>query len=122
MNRAGGRNWADGGTGPSKGRAPIVLATNPNADLYGASRMFLESVDGMLGRGWRVVVSIPQPKGPLLDEIERRGGELRPVPSPVLRKMYLSGPGLLRLLGFRRQRSGPRSTRFRIHDHRFGGH
>ncbi len=79
--------------------APTVLAANPNADLYGASRMFLESVEGMLALGWRVVVSIPQPTGPLLDEIAERGGELRPAASPVLRKAYLRGLGPLRLLG-----------------------
>ncbi len=99
MNGTAGRNWPDGGDGISTGPAPTVLATNPNADLYGASRMFLESVEGMLALGWRVVVSIPQPDGPLLDEIAERGGELRPAPSPVLRKRYLNGPGLVRLLG-----------------------
>jgi len=81
------------------GRGLTVLATNPNADLYGASRMFLASVEGMLASGWRVVVSIPEPAGPLLHEIEARGGELRPVASPVLRKTYLNIPGLLRLFG-----------------------
>jgi glycosyltransferase involved in cell wall biosynthesis len=75
-----------------------VLAVNPNADLYGASRMFLESVEGMLALGWRVVVTIPDPAGPLLEEIRRRGGEERPVPSPVLRKRYLSPRGILALV------------------------
>ncbi|HYL51339.1 MAG TPA: glycosyltransferase family 4 protein [Acidimicrobiia bacterium] len=99
MNSAHGRNWADGQADLRKVRGLTVLATNPNADLYGASRMFLESIEGMLASGWRVVVSIPQPSGPLLHEIEARGGELRPVPSPVLRKTYLNVRGLLRLLG-----------------------
>jgi glycosyltransferase involved in cell wall biosynthesis len=99
INSTAGRNWADGGDGLATGHVPTVLATNPNADLYGASRMFLESVEGMLALGWRVVVSIPQPTGPLLDEIAERGGELRPAPSPVLRKKYLEGLGLVRLLG-----------------------
>jgi glycosyltransferase involved in cell wall biosynthesis len=76
---------------------PTVLAVNPNADLYGASRMFLESVEGMLALGWRVVVTIPDPAGPLLEEIRQRGGEERPVPSPVLRKRYLSPRGILGL-------------------------
>lgn len=99
INGTDNRIWADGGNGVTAGSHPTVLATNPNADLYGASRMFLESVEGMLTLGWRVVVSIPQPTGPLLDEIAERGGELRPAPSPVLRKAYLSGLGPVRLLG-----------------------
>ena len=97
INRTADRSWADGAPGRI-GPAPTVLATNPNADLYGASRMFLESVEGMRAIGWRVVVSIPEPAGPLLDEIAKRGAELRPAPSPVLRKAYLNGPGLVRLL------------------------
>jgi glycosyltransferase involved in cell wall biosynthesis len=76
---------------------PTVFATNPNADLYGASRMFLESVEGMAALGWRVVVSIAEPSGPLLGEIRAAGCEERSVPSPVLRKTYLNGRGLLQL-------------------------
>jgi glycosyltransferase involved in cell wall biosynthesis len=78
---------------------PTVFATNPNDDLYGASRMFLESVEGMLETGWRVVVSIPERAGALAQAIEAAGGESRSVPNPVLRKTYLNPRGLFRLLG-----------------------
>jgi glycosyltransferase involved in cell wall biosynthesis len=78
---------------------PTVFATNPNADLYGASRMFLESVQGMAALGWRVVVSTSQPSGPLLEAVRAAGCEERSVPSPVLRKTYLNLRGILRLLG-----------------------
>jgi glycosyltransferase involved in cell wall biosynthesis len=84
---------------PARRRAPTVLATNPSTDLYGSSRMFLESVQGMLAQGWSVVVSIPEPSGPLLDEAERRGAHVRSVPSPVLRKACLNPRGVVRLTG-----------------------
>ena len=76
-------------TSPSP-RPFTVLATNPNADLYGASRMFLESIVGMRARGWRVVVSTAQRSGPLLDAVRALGCEVRPAPSAVLRKTYLT--------------------------------
>src|SRR5262245_33669317 len=75
-----------------------VFATNPNADLYGASRMFLESVEGMTARGWRVVVSLEESSGPLLDELRDRGCETRSIPTPALRKKYLSPRGMLHLV------------------------
>lgn len=77
-------------------RPLTVLATNPNADLYGASRMLLESAQGLLAEGATVVASIP-PVGPLVDEIEAAGGRVRSVPSPVLRKASMSPAGLVRL-------------------------
>jgi len=73
-----------------------VLATNPNADLYGAARMLLESVDGFLARGWRVIVCIPD--GPLVDAVIARGAEVRSVPSPVLRRTALNPRGMLALI------------------------
>lgn len=79
-------------------RTPTVFATNPNDDFYGASRMFLESVEGMLALGWRVVVSIPGAPGSLADAVRAGGGEVRSAPSPVLRKTYLNPRGLLRLI------------------------
>jgi glycosyltransferase involved in cell wall biosynthesis len=81
----------------TRSRPFTVLATNPNADFYGASRMLLEAVDGFLARGWRVVVCIPD--GPLVAEIESRGAEVRFAPSPVLRRTSLTPKGLLALIG-----------------------
>ena len=80
-------------------RTPTVLATNPNADLYGASRMFVESVAGLRERGWRVVVSTAEHSGPLLDEVRDLGCEVRLPPTPVLRRTYLTPRGLLQLCG-----------------------
>jgi glycosyltransferase involved in cell wall biosynthesis len=75
-----------------------VLATNPNADLYGASRMFIESVAGLRARGWRVVVATADRTGPLLDAVRDLGCEVRLPPTPVLRKTYLTPRGLLALV------------------------
>ncbi|HEY3722977.1 MAG TPA: glycosyltransferase family 4 protein [Acidimicrobiia bacterium] len=80
----------------SRSRTTTVLATNPNADLYGASRMLLESVDGFVARGWRVVVCIPD--GPLVDLITARGAEVRSVPSPVLRRTMLHPRGMIAMI------------------------
>jgi glycosyltransferase involved in cell wall biosynthesis len=77
---------------------PTVFATNPNADLYGASRMFLESVEGMAELGWRVVVSTSQTSGPLLDAVRAAGCEERSVASPVLRKTLLTPRGIVELV------------------------
>jgi glycosyltransferase involved in cell wall biosynthesis len=79
-------------------RPPTVFATNPNDDFYGASRVFLETVLGLLESGWRVVVSIPEPNGELVEQIRAAGGEVRTVASPVLRKTTLTPRGLLGLV------------------------
>jgi glycosyltransferase involved in cell wall biosynthesis len=79
-------------------RTPTVFATNPNDDLYGASRVYLETVLGLLDAGWRVVVSVPEPNGDLVERIRAAGGEVRRVPSPVVRKTYLTPRGLVRLV------------------------
>ncbi len=74
-----------------------ILATNPSSDLYGASRMALESVHGFRAEGWDVVVTLPT-GGPLADAAEAVGARVRLCPTPVLRKGDLSPLGLLRLL------------------------
>jgi glycosyltransferase involved in cell wall biosynthesis len=86
-----------------------VLVTTPNSDLYGAARMVQESVEGLIERGWRVVVTMPS-RGPLTDELRRCGADVRVMPSLVLRKTYLNGRGSLRLLGLL-VRSVPASIR-----------
>ncbi|MGZ4801547.1 MAG: glycosyltransferase family 4 protein [Acidimicrobiia bacterium] len=75
-----------------------VLVVHPGAELYGADRMMLESVEGFVERGWRVVVSLPT-SGPLVGAIESRGVEVRPCDTPVLRKAFLGPRGLLQLAG-----------------------
>jgi glycosyltransferase involved in cell wall biosynthesis len=75
---------------------PTVLVTNPNSDLYGASRMMLETVEGFRDEQWRVVVTLPS-EGPLVDDVLATGAEFRRCPSPVLRKAYLTPMGLVKL-------------------------
>ena len=75
-----------------------VLVVHPGAELYGADRMVLESVDAFVRRGWRVVVALPT-TGPLVGELEARGATVQLVATPVLRKAYLGARGLVTLAG-----------------------
>jgi glycosyltransferase involved in cell wall biosynthesis len=71
-----------------------VLVAHPSPDLYGSDRMLLESIDGLLAAGWRVVVTLPR-TGPLGAELAARGVEVAVVDVPVLRKSLLSPAGMV---------------------------
>ncbi|GAA1345303.1 glycosyltransferase family 4 protein [Arthrobacter roseus] len=75
-----------------------ILVAHPSADLYGSDRMLLESVEGLVGTGAHVVVTMPG-TGPLTAELEARGAQVRICPSPVLRKSHLTPSGLIGLIG-----------------------
>jgi glycosyltransferase involved in cell wall biosynthesis len=75
-----------------------VLVAHPSSELYGTDRVLLESVDGFLERGWKVLVTVPV-DGPLIPELERRGIPTVQGQTPVLRKSLMSPTGLVRLLG-----------------------
>jgi glycosyltransferase involved in cell wall biosynthesis len=75
-----------------------ILIAHPSADLYGSDRVMLETIEGLRDRGWRVTVTLPAP-GPLVPEIERRGGRVSFCPAPVLRKRALKPLGLLKMTG-----------------------
>lgn len=75
-----------------------VLIAHPSPDLYGSDRMLLESIEGVVERGHRAVVTLPE-EGPLLELIEERGAEIRLCRTPVLRRAYLSPRGLVSLAG-----------------------
>lgn len=77
------------------GRIP-VLAVHPGADLYGADRMLLESVDALRSR-FDVTVALPGP-GPLVGELRARGVPVVECPMPVLRNAALRPQGALRLV------------------------
>jgi glycosyltransferase involved in cell wall biosynthesis len=77
--------------------APTILVAHPSPDLYGSDRVLLESVSGLVGAGFRVVVALPA-AGPLSSALEQRGAELRYVPSPVLRKSALRPAGIVKLV------------------------
>lgn len=70
---------------PSVGTA---LVAHPGAELYGSDRMMLETVRGLVERGWRVVVAVPN-DGPLVEEAQRLGAETVLLDVPVLRKALL---------------------------------
>lgn len=76
----------------------VVLVVHPSADLYGSDLQLLESIQGLVTAGWRVVATVPGP-GPLVARLEATGAEVRILPVPVLRKSLLRPTGLLRLLG-----------------------
>lgn len=76
--------------------AHTVLVAHPNPELYGADRMLLESVIGLVDAGSRVVVTLPD-HGPLVSELEGSGAEVELCPTPVLRKSYANPMGLGRL-------------------------
>jgi glycosyltransferase involved in cell wall biosynthesis len=76
---------------------PTVLLAHPSPDLYGSDRVLLETVSAFIEDGSRVVVALPE-EGPLVAALEERGAEVEFCPSPVLRKSYLHGFGLVRLV------------------------
>lgn len=77
-------------------RRPVILMAHPGADLYGADRVFLESVDCCVADGLDVVVTIPGP-GALVQELESRGVRVIYCLTPVLRKSLLTITGILQL-------------------------
>ncbi|MET4137454.1 glycosyltransferase [Pseudarthrobacter sp. PvP090] len=80
-------------TAPSR-----VLMAHPGAELYGADRVFLESVAAVANHGATVTVVLPQ-TGPLVAELERLQVTVRFCPTPVLRKSTLRPRALLGLAG-----------------------
>ena len=83
-----------------------VLVTNPNADLYGASRMMVETVAAFRAAGWRVVVTSPE-LGASTVAAETHGAEVVACPNPVLRKTFLAPAGLVRLVWTALRATGP---------------
>lgn len=82
----------------TESRRGTVVVANPSADLYGSDRMMLEGVRGLVGHGWRVLVTCSE-AGPLLEPLREAGAEVRVAPVPVLRKSMLNPAGLVRLVG-----------------------
>jgi glycosyltransferase involved in cell wall biosynthesis len=74
-----------------------VLVAHPGAELYGADRVFLETVSALRIQGTDVVAALPT-EGPLLGELKARGARVLICRMPVLRKNLLNAAGLLRLL------------------------
>lgn len=66
-----------------------------SGELYGSDRVLLEAVAGLLDGGHRVVFAAGA-DGPLLERAAVAGARTMVVPSPVLRRSYLSPAGLVR--------------------------
>ncbi|WP_426976585.1 glycosyltransferase [Pseudarthrobacter sp. O4] len=77
---------------------PRVLMAHPGAEMYGADRVFLESVAAAVNHGAAVTVVLPQ-TGPLVAELERLRVPVLFCPTPVLRKSMLRPRALLGLAG-----------------------
>lgn len=97
---------------PESGRARPILVSNPGADLYGSDRMLLETVSGLVGAGEQVVVTLPA-AGPLVAEIEARGGSVLLTPTPIIRKSALKPAGFLRFLASVASAVGPELSMLR---------
>ncbi|WP_346621727.1 glycosyltransferase family 4 protein [Blastococcus montanus] len=81
---------------PEEPARMTVAVAHPSADLYGSDLQLLESIRGLHGAGWRVVVTLPG-DGPLTPRLEEAGAEVHLRPVPVLRKSLLTPLGLVRL-------------------------
>ncbi|WP_026548687.1 glycosyltransferase [Arthrobacter sp. Br18] len=73
------------------------LVAHPSAELYGSDRVLLETVEGLVSTGARIVVTVPS-HGPLVFEILARRAEVTIRPSTVLQKKMLTPHGMARLL------------------------
>lgn len=73
-----------------------LLVANPSADVYGSDLQLLESVTALVAARWRTTVAVPD-DGPLVELLERRGATIRFVDFPVLRRMWASPGGVIRL-------------------------
>lgn len=86
----------DAGAAPRRTDGPVAVLTHPSADLYGSDRLLLESVTALVGGGWVVHVVLPT-SGPLVEEVTTRGGRVRILDTPVLRRGLLTPRGLASL-------------------------
>jgi glycosyltransferase involved in cell wall biosynthesis len=74
----------------------IVIA-HPSADLYGADRMMLETLEGLVSSGAQITVVVPN-DGPLLPHIRSRGALPVVVRTLVLRSSLVSVRGAASIL------------------------
>jgi glycosyltransferase involved in cell wall biosynthesis len=74
-----------------------ILVTHPSAELYGADRMALLTVQSLVRKGHTVTVVVPA-DGPLVAKISDAGADIVVADVPVLRKSALSPLPALSLL------------------------
>ena len=66
----------------------MYVVAHPGAELFGSDRMLLESVQGLVDSGARVLVALPE-RGPLVEALRRRGAGVVILPMLVLRKSLM---------------------------------
>jgi glycosyltransferase involved in cell wall biosynthesis len=71
-----------------------ILFVHAGAELYGADRILLELVAGMIDRGHNAQVVVPGP-GPLVGKLEAAGAHVHVRSLGALRRKYLNPRGLL---------------------------
>lgn len=79
-------------------KAKRVLVIYGSADLYGASKNLIRSLEGFRRLGWSSLTVLPH-DGPLHQLIQSEGFEVMLLEHGVLRRQNLNPFGLLRLLG-----------------------
>lgn len=73
------------------GEAPRILFLHPSDEAYGADRILLALLDGMIERGWTVAVVLPDDMSPgwLTAELQNRGIVIYRGPMAPARRRYL---------------------------------
>ena len=71
-----------------------ILFVHAGAELYGADRILLELVGGLIDRGHGAIVVLPGP-GPLVEPLQRAGARVHLRSLGVLRRKYFTIGGLL---------------------------
>lgn len=79
-------------------RGKSVLFLHPSDEAYGADRVLLILVDGLIVHGWHITVILPDdvPPGWLSKELSRRGVSVVRGPLAVARRRYLRAAALPR--------------------------
>jgi len=77
--------------------APLLLMAHPSPDLYGSDWQLLESIDGFIEAGWKVLLVLPA-DGPLAELAIQRGAQVEIADFIVLRKSLLCARGLIPLV------------------------
>jgi glycosyltransferase involved in cell wall biosynthesis len=82
------------------GARGVALVAHPSVEMYGSDRQCLETVRGLVWRGWAVTVAVPPAEGdaPLKDALEQAGAAVVTAYAPVLRRAVLKPANLLRLI------------------------
>jgi glycosyltransferase involved in cell wall biosynthesis len=71
-----------------------ILLLHSSSDIYGASKIFLQTVKLLKKQGYHTVVALSY-KGPLSIELEKLGVEVHIINLAILRRKYFNLPGIV---------------------------